>query len=81
MSSISMLIYGGAALWAVQSLIGLMVRHRKVTLARLQREEIARQTAAAIPVTSGSADNAHSSAPAPSAPATAPARTPSPANR
>ncbi len=43
MSQVSLIIYGVAALWAVQSLLNLMQQHRRRTLIRLQRAEIARR--------------------------------------
>lgn len=47
MSQIGLIIYGVAALWAVQSLLALMQQHQKTTLIRLQREEISRREATA----------------------------------
>ncbi len=43
MSNVSLVIYGVAALWGVQMLLTFMVQHRRRTLVRLQREEIARR--------------------------------------
>ena len=45
MSTMGMVIYGVAALWAVQMLLSMMDQHRQQTLLRLKREEIARRAA------------------------------------
>ena len=44
MSQVSLVIYGLAALWATQTLLQLMVQHRRATLSRLQVTEIQRLT-------------------------------------
>lgn len=54
MSTVGLVIYGVAALWAVQMLLSMMDQHRQQTLLKLKREEIARraaETAAAEPST------------------------------
>lgn len=43
MSQVSLIIYAIAALWAVQSLLDLMIQHRKHTLQTLQRAELKRR--------------------------------------
>lgn len=43
MSNVSLVIYGVAALWGVQMLLTSMEQHRRRTLLKLQREEIARR--------------------------------------
>ncbi len=45
MSNVSLVIYGVAAFWAVQSLLMLIVNHRRQTLFRLQQAELARREA------------------------------------
>lgn len=47
MSQVSLIIYGVAALWAVQSLLDLMIQHRQRTLQNLQRAELKRREATA----------------------------------
>jgi|GEM_PF-4182442 len=48
MSSVSLVIYGVAAYWAVQMLLALMEQHRRRKLAELQQAEIARLQAEAL---------------------------------
>lgn len=45
MSTVSMVIYGLAAAWAVQSLLSLIVERRQTSLLRLKHEELARRAA------------------------------------